>query len=314
MSTDAMRPFIRAVIPKPLRRGLRSTFDRIRQKLFLIKLFGKYAALIPPLELMHDGPIGFEEFKANGEEFFRYYTKLCGLKPHEKMLDVGCGIGRKTFLLTRYLNADGSYDGLDIVKTGVDWCTDRITRRYPNFKFQLINVCNQHYNPTGRYKASEYTFPFEDASFDFVVLGSVFTHMLTEDVKRYVCEVSRVLKTGGRCLMSFFLLNDSSTALMRANKSAINLEINLGSCWVADATDPEAITGYEEDFVRALCAKCNLQIREPVYYGSWSGRETFLSYQDLILAFKTAAHQHNLSGRKGPNDTSSRRVRSVGRS
>jgi trans-aconitate methyltransferase len=36
------------------------------------------------------------------------------------MLDLGCGIGRKTFLLTDYPNDEGSYEGLDTVKTGID--------------------------------------------------------------------------------------------------------------------------------------------------------------------------------------------------
>ena len=73
---------------------------------------------------------------------------------------------------------------------------------------------------------------------------------------------------------------------MRANKSAINLNTNLGSCWVADASDPEAVTGYEEDFVRAVYDKYKLEIKEPIHLGAWCGREKFLSYQDLILAFK----------------------------
>jgi SAM-dependent methyltransferase len=281
-----MKNLVKAVVPEGLRPAFCRPYNHIRNKLFLSKLFGRYASLIPPLELMHDGPVGFEEFKANGEEFFRYYTKLCDLKPHERMLDVGSGIGRKTFLLTGYLNQQGSYEGLDIVKTGIDWCTQRISCKYPRFKFQLIDVLNQHYNPTGRYKASEYRFPFPDESFDFAVLGSVFTHMLAADMEHYLCEVARVLKTGGRCLISFFLLNESSLALMRANNSTINLNINLGSCWVADATDPEAVTGYEEDFVRGAYDRCNLEIKKPIHYGAWCGRETFLSYQDLIFAFK----------------------------
>ena len=289
-----MKTVVKALVPKRLRPAFRRPYNYFRHKLYRRKLFGRHASLIPPLELMHDGPVGFEEFKTNGEEFFRYYTGLCDLKPYERMLDVGCGIGRKTFLLTDYLNGEGSYEGLDIVKTGIDWCTQRITRRYPRFKFQLIDVFNQHYNPTGRHKASEYRFPFEDESFDFVVLGSVFTHMLTEDMEHYFCEVARVLKRGGRCLISFFLLNESSLTLMRANKSTINLNTNLGSCWVADASDPEAVTGYEEDFVRALYDRCNLEIKKPIHYGAWCGREKFLSYQDLIFAFKA------LGGTKTP--------------
>jgi hypothetical protein len=73
---------------------------------------------------------------------------------------------------------------------------------------------------------------------------------------------------------------------MGANNSAINLNTNLGSCWVADASDPEAVTGYEEDFVRAVYDRYNLEIKEPIHYGAWCGREKFLSYQDLIFAFK----------------------------
>jgi ubiquinone/menaquinone biosynthesis C-methylase UbiE len=284
-----MKTLIKALVPKRLRPAFRRPYTYVHHKLYLTKLFGHYASMIPPLELMHDGPVGFEEFKTNGEEFFRYYTKLCDLKPYERMLDVGSGIGRKTFLLTDYLNHEGGYEGLDIVKAGIDWCTERITRGYPRFKFQLVDVCNQHYNPTGRYKASEYRFPFADESFDFVVLCSVFTHMVTEDMERYLSEVSRVLKTGGRCLITFFLVNESSLALMRANKSPIDLNINGGPCWVANANDPEEVTGYKEDFVRAVYEKYRLKITEPVYYGGWCGREAFLSYQDLILAFKAPA-------------------------
>src|SRR5436305_4376649 len=111
-----MNKAIGALVPKTLRPRFRGAYNYVRHKLYLTKLFGHYASLIPPLELMHDGPVGFEEFKTNGEEFFRYYTQLCDLKPHEKMLDVGSGIGRKTFLLTDYLNDEGSYEGLDIVR------------------------------------------------------------------------------------------------------------------------------------------------------------------------------------------------------
>jgi ubiquinone/menaquinone biosynthesis C-methylase UbiE len=250
------------------------------------ELFGRYASLIPPLELMHDGPIGYQEFKDNGEEFFRYYTGLCGLKPHEKMLDVGSGIGRKTFLLTDYLREPGGYEGLDIVKTGVDWCTERITRRYPHFRFQLIDVRNQHYNPGGQYSAANYKFSFADESFDFVVLASVFTHMLAQEVENYLAEVGRVLRRGGRCLISFFLLNEMSKELLRAGKSSIQMTPGFGPCWMLDPSNPEMAIGYEEDFVLSLYGKYSLEIRQPIQYGSWCGRTDFLSYQDMILAFK----------------------------
>lgn len=37
------------------------------------------------------------------------------------------------------------------------------------------------------------------------MLGSVFTHMQHRDVVRYAKEVARVLKPGGRCMVTYFL-------------------------------------------------------------------------------------------------------------
>lgn len=274
-------------MPRPVRSRLRSALGHLSHRYYTRKIFGHHASMIPPLELMHDGPVGYAEFKANGQEFLNYYVQLCGLKRNERVLDIGSGIGRKTFLLTDYLSEEGSYEGLDIVKPGVDWCTERITRKYPRFKFQLIDIYNKHYNPQGRYKACEYKLPFADESFDLVILGSVFTHMLPKDTEHYLSEIARVMRKGGRSLISFFLLNDTSIELMNAGRSPINLFVSIGPCRVADANDPEAAIGYEEDWVVALYQAHSLEISQPIQYGNWCGRENFLSYQDLILASKT---------------------------
>ena len=120
------------------------------------------------------------------------------------MLDIGCGIGRMAVPLTRYLNEQGSYEGFDIVAEGIDWCTKKITPKYPRFSFHLADVYSQKYNPEGTFSASEYPFPFKDESFDLVFLTSVFTHMLPPDVENYMKEISRVLKRNGSCLITFF--------------------------------------------------------------------------------------------------------------
>src|SRR5205085_510783 len=133
--------------------------------------------MVRPVELMHDGPQSYKELKQNGQEFFSIYREVCGLSPDEHILDVGSGIGRKTLPLISYLNERGIYDGLELVKSGVDWCTEKYTSRFPNFKFHLVDVYNELYNREGKYKATEYRFPFTAEQFDFVVLNSVFTHM-----------------------------------------------------------------------------------------------------------------------------------------
>ena len=249
-------------------------------------LLGRRDSLIPPRRLMFDGPQDILTFKRDGEEFLNYLIKLGGLKPNERILDVGCGIGRKTVPLTKYLDENGCYEGFDIVKVGIDWCNKRISTKHPNFHFQLVDVFNSHYNSKGRYKASEYRFPFENKFFDFVLLGSVFTHMLPEDMENYFYEIARILKTGGRCLITIFLFNEESLQLTNAKKSTLDFKYGMGKFRTANANTQEAAVCYEESFVLSLYEKYGLKIIKPIHYGSWCGRRDFLSYQDIIVARK----------------------------
>ena len=249
------------------------------------RLFGDLAPLVPTPEQMFDGPASLEAFKANGEEFLKIYKDICGLQPDEKMLDVGCGIGRKTLPLTQYLNAHAVYEGIDITQAGIDWCREKITPRFPNFHFQQIDVYNKHYNPRGTYQASAYTFPFADASFSFVMLGSVFTHMLPDDVKHYLSEIHRVLMYGGRCLITYFLLNAESLRRMEHGDSTLDLKYVFDQYRTVSREVPEEAIAFDESWIRELYRTLGLQVRR-VDYGSWCARENCWCYQDLILALK----------------------------
>src|SRR5258708_26002415 len=168
-----------------------------------------------------------ETFEYIGEHFFRHFTELGGLKPNHRVLDVGSGIGRMALPLTRYLDplAGGSYEGFDIVAHGVDWCRTQITPRFPHFRFQVADVFNEFYNPGGGYRARVYRFPFSSHSFDFVLLTSVFTHMLPHDLTHYLSEIARVLRPGGRCLITFFLHSAATAANIRPGQSSFNLPL-----------------------------------------------------------------------------------------
>lgn len=230
--------------------------------------------------------IGGGDFKIIGEEFRRYFLELGGLKPQEKVLDVGCGIGRMAVPLTKYLKGQGGYEGFDIYKPGIDWCREKITPRYPNFRFQLADAYSKHYNPEGKQPASAYRFPYPQESFDFVFLTSVFTHMLPADVENYFSEIVRTLKSGGRCLITFFLLNQESLPLIKEQKSSLDFPYDFGYYRLMDANIPEAVVGYDEAGVLDWFEKYGLSIKPPIHYGSWCGRTNFLSYQDIIVAAK----------------------------
>jgi SAM-dependent methyltransferase len=234
---------------------------------------------------MFDGPQTMREFKTNGEEFLKIYKEICGLRPDEKMLDVGCGIGRKTLPLTQYFNERAVYEGIDITKAGIDWCRNKITPRFPNFHFQQIDVYNKYYNPGGTYQPSEYKFPFADESFSFVMLGSVFTHMLPDDLQNYLSEIRRVLMHGGRCLITYFLLNDESLPLIERGQSTLDFKYVFDKYRTISPEVKELAVAFDEAWIRWLYQELGLKILR-VDYGSWCARENYLSYQDLILAVK----------------------------
>ena len=66
-------------------------------------------------------------FNEIGEEFFRHFIELGGLKPDERVLDLGCGIGGMAVPFTLYLSDLGSYEGFDVFPNRISWCQENIT-------------------------------------------------------------------------------------------------------------------------------------------------------------------------------------------
>jgi len=249
-------------------------------------LLGKSNPLIPPRTMIF---IGDGDYKKVGDEFLLYFKNLGGLKPNDKVLDIGCGIGRMALPLTGYLSDSGAYYGFDIVKKGIDWCRENITPRFQNFHFEHSNIYNKMYNPEGSQQSGEFRFNFKDESFDFVFLTSVFTHMYLSDVDHYLSEISRVLKPGGKCLITFFLINELSQKLINNGNSSQELIFQLDeNSFIKDEKTPEVAIGFNEvQIIKVFDTYC-LKIIMPIHYGSWCGREEYLSYQDIVIAEKTS--------------------------
>ena len=228
-------------------------------------------------------------FRSTGNEFLGYLVDLCGLQPGDAVLDVGCGSGRMALPLAGYLNGKGRYAGFDVSTEAIAWCTENIGASHPNFNFSVVDVQSQRYNPSGKQKSSEFHFPYPDGSFDVVLLASIFTHMLPADLKQYMSEIVRVLKPGGRSLITFFLLNEESSALNAEGKGVLKFEHEVQGARTANAVNPEAAIAYPESFVRNLYAECGLELKEPLHYGNWCGRTDAMSGQDVVIAVKAAS-------------------------
>ena len=205
-----------------------------------------------------------------------------GLKPGDRILDIGSGIGNLALALVE-LPHDGSYDGLEIHPEAVAWCRTAITTSHPRFRFHHADIFSSAYNPAGRLSASGYRFPFDDSRFDFVYLASVFTHMLPADVAHYLSEIARVLAPGGVCAASFFLLNDDRRAEVESGRSFMTFPCSdeSGRARLHDRGRPEAAVAIEESFVLDAYERAGLVVQRVPRGDWWNGRA---DDQDVITA------------------------------
>jgi SAM-dependent methyltransferase len=244
-------------------------------------LTGRREPLIPPHGLWFVG--GESDYKQVNKEYLGHFVNLGGLRPNHRVLDIGCGIGIMASSLTSFLSPQGSYSGFDIVRVGIKWAQKNIASRFPNFSFVHSDIFNKHYNPKGKLSSSSFRFPYEDASFDFIFLKSVFTHLLPDSIQNYLREIRRVIKPSGTCLATLFLMNAESTELIRVGKSSLKLAPYSDGCYVADSRFPETAVGIPESLFLEWCGNSGLIPQLPIRYGSWCSRQHYTSYQDIVL-------------------------------
>lgn len=236
--------------------------------------------LTPPRALSF---VGGGDFARTGQEFLDHFRELGGLRPDARVLDVGCGIGRMAIPLTGYLEG-GSYAGFDVGREMIRWCRRNVTPRHPNFEFSWAPVYNSKYNPFGEISATQFRFPYEDASFDFAFATSLFTHLVRDEASHYVEEAARVLRPGATCLLTFFLLTPETEREIAAGRAAFTFEHEIEGGATTDPRLPEEAVAYRLDEVRAMLERAGLRVREPIHLGSWANAPQAPSFQDIVVA------------------------------
>ena len=256
-----------------LHRVLNAAWKAKEAAKYLVRQASGEDPLLPP-PWLHS--IGGGDFKAKGFEFFAYFRELGGLKKTDRVLDIGCGTGRMALPLTTYLQ--GTYDGMDIVKPSIDWCR-KAYRNFPNSRFHFADLSNNEYN-RGSVLASAYRFPFPDRSFDFIILTSVFTHMLPRDVGNYLSEIRRML--GGTVFITAFLIDKDTRNLINQGKSSLKFIYERDGYFAEFPDNPEAALAYERKTFVNMVTESGLSI-VTTRDGSWRGSEG-LSDQDFVIA------------------------------
>ena len=123
------------------------------------------------------------------------------MQPTNTVVDFGCGTGRLAVHLIPHLKG-GRYIGIDVSKTMLEHSgllTKKVTAG------SSCQVSWQHQ------VAPKFALP--DASVDLVCAFSVFTHVEHEDAFRYLCDAARIVRPGGKFVLSCLPL---SLAVSRA--------------------------------------------------------------------------------------------------
>lgn len=244
---------------------------------------------LPPTELRFMAE-NDDEFLSIGDRIVLDMIELCALRPDSAVLDIGSGYGRVAHGLWRR-DFEGAYLGLEILERHVKWCQDEITPASDGrLEFVHLDVRNSRYNPHGSFLAEEASFGVADDSVDVAVLTSVFTHMYPAEIVRYMGELGRVLRPGGRALATFFALDETWREAQLAGRGGLPMPHVLdASCRYHNADDPLHAIGYTPAWIRDAVAGAGLRVFAS-RLGFWCGRPAAHDFfQDAFVLERAAA-------------------------
>jgi len=145
-----------------------------------------------------------------------------GIKPGQRVLEIGCGSGAYTTFVARAVSPDGTVEALDIQPAMLKQLEKKLN--LPE---------NQDINNIRTHLASAYELPFDDSSIDLVYLITVLPEI--PDQGKALAEIKRVLKTEGILAVSEFFPDPdyplSKTTAKQGEKAGFVVEGIYGNIW-----------------------------------------------------------------------------------
>lgn len=229
------------------------------------------------------GQFGGKIFANSGKLITQLLSKHTNLKPQSKILEIGCGCGRIAFGLANILE-NGNYIGMDVDKLVIAECKKNSIFKKKDFVFQHMDVHNYVYNTKGEISADSFQFSYPDKNADIIILISVFTHMLPEDVAHYINEISRMLHPGGYCFFSTFLMDYGHQGRM------LDFPYNHSYYRLHQEINPEKAVGYYQNFLSDSFTKAGISLLKDPILGRWRPATTNDSSdgfsQDIMIFIK----------------------------
>jgi len=167
-----------------------------------------------------------------------------------RILDVGCGYGRT--LQELYLSKFTNLSGIDISKKMID----KGTKLYPKITLK---------------KYDNFKFPFENNSFDAVILLAVLTCIISNnEQEKLIDEIQRVLKDDGILYINDFLINSDQRNIDRYKR----YESKYNKYGIFELSEGVVLRHYTKVRIGELLSNFENIVFESVIYTTMNGHKS----------------------------------------
>ena len=198
-----------------------------------------------------------------------WILKIVALKKGERVLDIGCGDGKQTIPYAKKVGKTGVVIGTDISGELLEEAGEKAKQE--KVRVQLI----KHDANTG--------FDFEDDYFD--VISCCFAIYYLMDVEKFLLEVKRILKNGGRIFVVGPTVDNAKEMILIHSKITGKEVPQLREKRMRD----EIIPLIKKHFDNVKINVFNNQVNFPT-------TKAFLSYYESTLLFKESSNSREKCG------------------
>lgn len=249
-----------------------------------------YRAATLDLPPEHQLAIGDGDYREIGIEFLRHLIAHAGLQPDQRILDIGCGLGRIAQPLRYYLEPESRYVGFDVVEGLIEWCQTHIAQQDPRFMFMHLDLRHPLYNPAGSKAIPDLARIIPSKAFDLAIMTSVLTHLDDVMTAQYLSLIAGWLKPQGRLFATAYLLDDSMRDSL-AGHARFPFDTSARQpCHHGRDTPPFAITALDMTWLHDEVPRHGLHL-EKLVRGRWfdeANSEPTQPYQDIIVLRQAA--------------------------